>query len=115
MYSFASEIGIVISDSTIHSSPFGVFADKMASLWFLLNKNVMSAVIVGPSSSPKTSIAQADALEIEAQAKRRLANGNGHDPRPAFLECREGRAGHRLEVDDPIAQSESSAVVPATF
>jgi hypothetical protein len=28
--------------------------------------------------------------------------GDGHDPRPAFLECREGRAGRRLEVDDPI-------------
>jgi hypothetical protein len=30
-------------------------------------------------------------------------NANGHDPRPSTPgECREGRAGRRLEVDDPI-------------
>jgi hypothetical protein len=34
--------------------------------------------------------------------------GDGHDPRPAFSECREGRAGRRLEVDDPIINRDFS-------
>jgi hypothetical protein len=41
---------------------------------------------------------------------------NGHDPRALrSLKCREGRAGRRLEVNDPTIQSEFFAVVPATF
>ena len=60
-----------------------------------------SAVKQGQADRNKASTASHQASEVIHRHIESEPTGDGHAPALRSLECREGRAGRRLEVDDP--------------